>query len=68
MDGSSAWTAGTDVSTKFTGSNNRALTLTVADKGKQHWVKMKATGNNDTAGSNIKAYAMSAIYKPKRPK
>ena len=68
VDGSSAWTAGTDVSTKFTGSNNRALTLTVADKGKQHWVKMKATGNNDTAGSNIKAYAMSAIYKPKRPK
>ena len=68
VDGQSAWQSGTDVSANFTGSTNSALKLAVADKGKQHWIKMQVAGENDTSGSNVKAYALSAIYKPKRPK
>ena len=68
VDGQGDWQSGTDISANFTGSTNSALKLAVADKGKQHWIKMQVAGENDTSGSNIKAYALSAIYKPKRPK
>ena len=68
VDGQSSWQSGTDVSANFTGSTNSAVKLATADKGKQHWIKMQVAGENDTSGSNVKAHALSAIYKPKRPK
>ena len=67
-DNNASWQSGTDISSSFTGSNNSAVKLATADKGKQHWIKMQVAGENDTAGSNVKAHALSAIYKPKRPK
>jgi len=68
VDGLSSWQGGTDISANFTGDTNSALKLANDHKGKQHWIKMQVAGENDTAGSNVKAYALSAIYKPKRPK
>ena len=69
LDGDSAWKTGTDISTSFTGDQNKALKLTAADKIKKvHWIKMKIEGDNSSAGTDVKTYATSVIYKEKRPK
>jgi len=69
LDGDSSWKTGTDISSNFTGSNNRALALEAGDKTKKvHWIKTKITGDNASAGNDIKTYATSVIYKSKRPK
>ena len=68
-DGSpDAWNDGTDISNKY-GSSWKGLAKKIASAhSKLRWIKLKATGNNDTEGSNHKAYAMGTIYKPKSAK
>ena len=61
------FTQGIDVSTSFSGSNNTAIKLQNADKGKTHWVKARVTGDNGS-GTDYKVHALSVIYKPKRAK
>jgi len=68
VDGSNNYNSGTDISTNFTGDSNKAIKLATNDNGKHHWVKAKITGDNTSSGSNVKAHALSVIYKPKRPK
>ena len=63
-----SWQSGTDVSANFSGSTNSAIKLATADKGKLHWLKVQVKGDNSSAGSNVRAYATSVIYKEKRPK
>jgi len=64
----SSWQTGTDISSSHTGSNNTAIKIATADKGKLHWLKLKLTGDNGVSGADIKAYATSVIFKSKRPK
>ena len=69
LDGDTAWKTGSNISNKFTGDDNLAFTLQTGDKSKKvHWIKLKIDGDNTTAGTDIKAYATSLIYKAKRPK
>tara|TARA_R100001463_G_scaffold126770_2_gene184598 strand:- start:9701 stop:13657 length:3957 start_codon:yes stop_codon:yes gene_type:complete len=69
IDGDTAWKSGVDVSDKFTGNQNRAITLQTADKSKKlHWIKLKIQGDNTSVGSDAKVFATSVIYKAKRPK
>tara|TARA_Y100000592_G_scaffold101129_1_gene185805 strand:+ start:3517 stop:7494 length:3978 start_codon:yes stop_codon:yes gene_type:complete len=68
VEGDTSYNSGTDISTKFTGAQNRAIALASEDKGKQHHIKVKITGDNTTTGSNTRVRALSVIYKPKRPK
>ena len=69
LDGDSDWTTGQDVATNFTGSQNKAFKLSVADSTKKvHWIKIKIAGDNSVSGTDVKAFATSVIYKPKRPK
>jgi hypothetical protein len=67
VDGSSAWEDGTDISSSFTGSNNRAVKIDASDN-KNRWIELQGTGDNGVSGSNVKGFAFSTIYKPKRPK
>lgn len=67
VDGSSTWQSGTDISANFTGDQNRAVKIASADN-KNHWIKLQATGDNNTSGSNVRCHALSTVYKPKRPK
>ena len=63
-----SWNNGTDISNSY-GSTWKGLAKKIASAhSKLRWIKLKATGNNDTAGSNHKVYAMGTIYKPKSAK
>lgn len=64
----STWQSGTDISSNFSGSTNSAIKLATAHKGKLHWLKVQVTGDNSSAGSNVRAYATSVVFKEKRPK
>jgi len=66
VDGT-GWQSGTDVSTISSGDENTIKKVIAADN-KNHWIQIKATGNNDTAASDIKAYSMGVVYKPKSVK
>jgi hypothetical protein len=69
LDGDSSWKTGSDISSQFTGAGNLAFKLQTADRSKKvHWLKLRIDGDNTTAGTDIKAYATSLIYKSKRPK
>lgn len=64
VDGSSDWTAGTDISSNFTGAQNWVKKIASGDN-KNHWIQIKATGDNDSAASDYKGYSMGVVYKPK---
>ena len=64
VDGSSDWTAGTDISSNFTGDGNWVKKVASGDN-KNHWIQIKATGDNDSAASDYKGYSMGVVYKPK---
>ena len=69
IDGDTAWKTGSNLSNNFTGDNNLAFSLQTADKSKKvHWIKLKIDGDNSSAGTDVKAYATSLIFKSKRPK
>jgi len=69
LDGDTDWVSGQDVSSSFTGDQNRAYKLASADTSKKvHWLKLKLEGDNSSAGTDAKTFATSIIYKPKRPK
>lgn len=69
LDGDADWKTGTTIDTSFTGDNNKAYKLQESDKSKKvHWIKLKIAGDNSSAGTDVKAFASSVIYKPKRPK
>ena len=69
LDGDTDWVSGQDVSSSFTGDQNRAYKLASADTSKKvHWLKLKLEGDNSSAGTDAKTYATSVIYKSKRPK
>ena len=69
LDGDSSWKTGSNLSNNFTGDENLAFSLQAADKSKKvHWIKLKIDGDNTSAGTDVKAYATSLIYKSKRPK
>ena len=69
LDGDSSWKTGSNISNTFTGDQNKAYTLETNDKSKKvHWIKLRIDGDNSSAGSDVKAYATSLIYKSKRPK
>ena len=69
LDGDSSWKTGSNISNTFTGHQNKAYTLETNDKSKKvHWIKLRIDGDNSSAGTDVKAYATSLIYKSKRPK
>ena len=69
LDGDTAWKTGVDIDIKFTGPNNKAYKLQTGDQSKKvHWIKLKIAGDNSAGGTDVKGYATSVIYKPKRPK
>ena len=69
LEGDTSWKTGTDVSSNFSGANNLARTLEVADKPKKvHWIKIKVDVDNSPTGTDGKVFATSLIYKQKRPK
>lgn len=67
-DSNSSWNDGVDVSDKY-GTNwaGNASKIETANS-KVRWLKLRVTGNNDTSGSDVKAYSLGIIYRPKRPK
>ena len=67
LDGDSSWKTGTAEST--IGPENKAIVLDSGDKSKKvHWIKTKISGDNNQAGSDVKVYASSIIFKQKKPK
>ena len=69
LDGDADWKTGIDVDSSFTGDTNKAYKMQTADKSKKvHWIKLKIAGNNSSNNTDVKAFASSVIFKPKRPK
>ena len=63
VDGTS-WQNGTDISSSSSGDNNTIKKVIAADN-KNHWIQMKATGENDASASDARGYSMGVVYKPK---
>ena len=63
VDGTS-WQNGTDISSSSSGDNNTIKKVIAADN-KNHWIQMKATGENDATASDARGYSMGVVYKPK---
>lgn len=63
-----SYQAGTDVSNNYgTGWLGNAKKISSAHS-KLRWLRLKASGDNNTDGSNVRGYSLGVVYKPKKPK
>ena len=65
-----SYNTGTDVSTKYGSADTqlpRAVKLDSAHS-KLRWLRIKATGTQNSTSSNCKVGSIGVVYKPKRPK
>ena len=63
-----SWQNGTDVSDKYGSAWTGHGVKISSTYSKLRWLKLKATGDNNTVGSNIKGYSLGVVFKPKKPK
>ena len=66
----SAYNSGTDISTKYGTSQTqlpRAVKLDSAHS-KLRWIRVKATGTQNSTSSNCTVGSIGLVFKPKKPK
>ena len=66
-DNDSDYVTGTDVSNNYGTSWLGNAVRIASSQSKARWIRLKATGTNG-ATSNVRAFALGLIYKPKKPK
>ena len=66
-DNDSDYVTGTDVSNNYGTSWLGNAIRIASNQSKARWIRLKATGTNG-ATSNVRAFALGLIYKPKKPK